>query len=110
MEAFSAVFLLLSRIFSVFILICITFLTHVRALRVPDRGNRFFFRFGQPPLYGDGFLFPSLKPHTQSNCLVSRVLLQVSHYASCACIYTIGDLSRKAQDSLLRSLVAEIKF
>ena len=77
MEAFSAVFLLLSRIFSVFILICITFLTHVRALRVPDRGNRFFFRFGQPPLYGDGFLFPSLKPHTQSNCLVSRVLLQV---------------------------------
>ena len=98
--------------FSVFILIRITFRTHVRALHVPDRGAVSFFTSflisGRPLLYGNGFLFSFLKsPYPVG---LSCVLLRSSHYASCTYFCTRGDLPRKAEDSFLRSLVNIINF
>ena len=65
--------------FSVFILIRITFRTHVRALLVPDRGAVSFFTSssisGHPLLNGNGFLFPFLKsPHPVELSCFSRVV------------------------------------
>ena len=99
---------------SVFILIRITFRIHVQALHFPDReAVSFLTSFsisGYPLLYRNGFLFLFLKPHTQSNCLVSCVLLRV--FALCVLrvyLYYRGYLQTSSKSSL-RSLVTEINF